>query len=65
LLLERDKLAFEAIAKVLTQSGTSSIKGCELGVEHVFSVYKRGKLRMQCLTLKVEAELLDVWFYDV
>jgi hypothetical protein len=62
LLRERDLLTFEAIAKLLTKSGTRSINGCLLGAEHVFSIYKKGKARMERLTLKVEPELLDLWF---
>jgi len=62
LLRERDQLTFEAIAVLLTKSGARSVKGCLLGAEHVFSIYKKGKLRMERLTLKVEPELLDLWF---
>ncbi|MDO9277885.1 MAG: hypothetical protein Q7U05_04925 [Polaromonas sp.] len=61
LLREREQLTFEAIAKLLTRAGTRSINGCLLGAEHVFSIYKKGKLRMERLTLKVEPELLDLW----
>ena len=62
LLRERDRLTFEAIAKLLTKSGTRSVNGCLLGAEHVFSIYKKGKLRQERLTLKVEPELADLWF---
>ena len=62
LLRERDQLTFEAIAKLLTKSGTRSVNGCLLEAEHVFSIYKKGKARMERLTLKVEPELLDLWF---
>jgi hypothetical protein len=62
LLRERDLLTFEAIAKLLTKSGTRSVNGCLLGAEHVYSTYKKGKLRQERLTLKVEPELLDLWF---
>ncbi len=61
LLRERDQLTFEAIARLLTKSGTRSVNGCLLGAEHVFSIYKKGKLRMERLTVKVEPELLDLW----
>lgn len=61
LLRERDKLTFEAIAKLLTRSGTRSAKGCLLGAEHVFSIYKKGRLRQERLTLKVKPELMDLW----
>jgi hypothetical protein len=61
LLRERDRLTFEAIAKLLTKSGTRSVNGCLLGAEHVFSIYKKGKLRQERLTLKVEPELVDLW----
>ena len=62
LLRERDQLTFEAIARLLTKSGTRSVNGCLLGAEHVFSIYKKGKARMERLTLKVEPMLLDLWF---
>ena len=62
LLREREHLTFEAIAKLLTKSGTRSVKGCLLGAEHVFSIYKKGKLRQERLTLKVEPDLVDLWF---
>lgn len=61
LLRERDQLTFEAIAVLLTKSGTRSVNGCLLGAEHVFSIYKKGKARMERLTLKVEPMLLDMW----
>ena len=61
LLREREQLTFEAIAKLLTKSGTRSVNGCLLGAEHVFSIYKKGKARMERLTLKVEPMLLDMW----
>ena len=62
LLRELDRLTFEAIAKLLTKSGTRSVNGCLLGAEHVFSIYKKGKARMDRLTVKVEPMLLDLWF---
>ena len=62
LLRERDQLTFEAIAKLLTKSGTRSVNGCLLGAEHVFSIYKKGKVRQERLRLKVEPELHFVWF---
>jgi hypothetical protein len=61
LLRERDQLTFEAIAVLLTKSGTRSVNSCLLGAEHVFSIYKKGKARMERLTLKVEPMLLDMW----
>ncbi len=61
LLREREHLTFESIAKLLTKSGTRSVNGCLLGAEHVFSIYKKGKLRQERLTFKVEPELLDLW----
>ena len=61
LLRERDQLTFEAIARLLTKSGTRSVNGCLLGAEHVFSLYKKGKLRQERLTLKVKPELVDLW----
>ena len=62
LLREREQLTFEAIAKLLTKSGTRSVNGCLLGAEHVFSIYKKGKLRKERLSVKVEPELVDLWF---
>ncbi len=61
LLREREQLTFEAIANLLTKSGTRSVNGCLLCAEHVYSIYKKGKLRQERLTLKVEPELLDLW----
>jgi hypothetical protein len=62
LLRERDQLTFEAIAVLLTKSGTRSVNGCLLAAEHVYSIYKKGKQRVERLTLKVEPMLLDLWF---
>jgi hypothetical protein len=62
LLREREHLTFEAIAKLLTKSGTRSVNGCLLGAEHVFSIYKKGKLRQERLRLMVKPELTDLWF---
>jgi hypothetical protein len=62
LLREREQLTFEAIAVLLTKSGTRSVNGCLLAAEHVYSIYKKGKARMERLTLKVEPDLLDLWF---
>lgn len=62
LLRERERLTFEAIAVLLTKSGTRSVNGCLLGAEHVYSIYKKGKQRVERLTLKVEPMLLDLWF---
>ena len=57
LLREREQLTFEAIAKLLTKSGTRSVNGYLLGAEHVFSIYKKGKARQERLSLKVEPEI--------
>lgn len=62
LLREREQLTFEAIANLLTKSGTRSVNGCLLGAEHVFSIYKKGKHRKERLSVKVEPELVDLWF---
>ena len=62
LLREKEQLTFEAIAKLLTKSGTRSVNGCLLGAEHVFSIYKKGKLRQERLKLMVKPELEDLWF---
>ncbi len=61
LLREKEHLTFEAIAKLLSKSGTRSVNGCLLGAEHVFSIYKKGKARMERLTLKVKPDLVDLW----
>lgn len=61
LLREREQLTFEAIANLLTKSGTRSVNGCLLGAEHVFSIYKKGKVRQERLALKVKPELVDFW----
>jgi hypothetical protein len=63
-LLDRqsgDAVAEGYFAKLLSKSGTRSVKGCLLAAEHVFSIYKKGKLRLERLTLKVEPELVDLW----
>ena len=61
LLREREQLTFDAIAKLLTKSGTRSVNGCLLGAEHVFSVYKKGKLKGERLSVTVKPELVDLW----
>lgn len=61
LLREREQLTFEAIAKLLTNSGTRSVNGCLLGAEHVYSIHKKGKQRMERLKIRVKPELLDLW----
>jgi hypothetical protein len=61
LLRERDQLTFEAIAVLMTKSGTRSVNGCLLAAEHVYSIYKKGKTRIERLTLKVEPELVGLW----
>lgn len=62
LLRERDELTFKAIAKLLTKSGTRSVNGCLLDAEHVYSIYKKGKLRQERLKVKVEPILLNMLF---
>ena len=62
LLRERDEFTFEAIAKLLTRSGTGAVHGCLLGAEHVFSIDKKGSLRGERLALKLEPEMLDLRF---
>ena len=62
LLRERDKLTFAAIAKCFTEQGIRSTKGCLLSAEHVFSIYKKGKLRQQRLTDVQEPELISLGF---
>jgi hypothetical protein len=44
-LSDREQLTFDAIAKILTKSGTRSARGCLLEAEHVYSIYKKGKMR--------------------
>ena len=60
LLREKEQLTFEAIAKLLCKSGTRSVNGCLLGAEHVFSIYKKGKIRQERIALKVKPELVDL-----
>ncbi len=60
-LRERDQLTFEAIARLLTKSGTRSVNGCLLGAEHVFSIYKQGKLRKKRLKVSIGPVFLDLW----
>lgn len=62
LLREENEMTFKQIAEHLTKTGTSSPHGCTLGAEHVFSIYKKGKIRMERLTVKVEPEVVDSWF---
>jgi hypothetical protein len=61
LLRERDQLTFEAISRLLTKSGARSVRGCLLGAEHVYSIYKKGKEREERLNLKSEPILLGIF----
>lgn len=61
-LREREKLTFDAIAKLLTRSGARSARGCLLAAEHVFSIYKKGMLRAERLAGAAEIELAQIGF---
>ncbi len=61
LLREREQLTFEGVAKLLTKSGARSVNGCLLGAEHVFSIYKQGKLRKKRLKVSIGPVFLDLW----
>lgn len=60
LFREREQLTFEAIANLLTKSGTRSVNGCLMRAEHVFSIYKKVKIRQERLKLKVEPHMQDM-----
>lgn len=62
LLREQNEMTFKQIAEHLTKTGTTSPHGCALGAEHVFSIYKKGMIRQERLTVKVDPEVLDSWF---
>ena len=61
-LREREKLTFDAIAKLLTRSGARSARGCLLAAEHVFSIYKKGKLRAERLAGIADVDLALIRF---
>lgn len=60
-LRDRENQTFDAIAKLLTRTGARSARGCLLGAEHVFSIYKKGKLREQRLSEPPTVELVALW----
>ena len=49
-LRDRRHMTFDAIAKMLSSEQVLSPRGCSLMAEHVFSIYKKGRLRGQRLT---------------
>jgi len=59
-LRERHGLTFDAIAQKLTSEQYLSARGCALMAEHVFSIYKKGKLRSERLTEEPTIELAHV-----
>ena len=61
-LRDVEKLTFDAVAKLLTKSGARSPRGCLLGAEHVFSIYKKGKIREQRMVSEVNVSLENVEF---
>lgn len=62
LLREENEMTFDQIARYLTKTGTASARGHVLTAEHVYSIYKKGKLRQERLRLMEEPEVLDTWF---
>jgi hypothetical protein len=62
LLRDREELTFDAIAKILTKSGTRSARGCLLAAEHVYSIYKKGKLREQRLESAASINGISITF---
>jgi hypothetical protein len=59
-LRDKDNLSFEKIAKRLTLEGIKSARYCTLMAEHVYSAYKKGKIREARLTENIKYELLGV-----
>ena len=59
-LRDRRHMTFDAIAKMLSSEQVLSPRGCLLMAEHVFSIYKKGKLREQRLTEQPTVEILSV-----
>ena len=59
-LKDKDNLSFEKIAKRLTEEGVKSARYCTLMAEHVYSAYKKGKIRKDRLTENVKYELMDI-----
>jgi hypothetical protein len=57
-LREKESRTFDAIAKQLTSEGFLSARGCALMAEHVFSIYKKGKLRHERLTSEPHIEVV-------
>lgn len=59
-LRDKDNLSYEKIAKRLTEEGVKSARYCTLMAEHVYSAYKKGKIREARLTESVKYELIDI-----
>ena len=59
-LREGQSLTFDAIAKKLTSEGFLSARGVALMAEHVFSIYKKGKKRVERLTSEPTYEVRSV-----
>ena len=59
-LRDKDNLSFEKIAKRLTLEGVKSARYCNLMAEHVYSAYKKGKIREARLSKNVNYELIDI-----
>jgi hypothetical protein len=53
---EVDRLTFDGIAIRLRDQGLKSARGRELQAEHVFSIYKKGKLRLSRLNSEPSCE---------
>ena len=59
-LRERYGMTFEAIAQKLTSEQYLSPRGVALMAEHVFSIYKKGKLRKERLNEVPTYELMAI-----
>ena len=63
-LRAKDNLSYEKIAKRLTEEGVKPARYCTLMAEHVYSAYKKGKIREARLTENVKYELIDVKYIN-
>ena len=59
-LRERNGMTFDAIAQKLTSEKYLSPRGVALMAEHVFSIYKKGKLRRERLSEVPTYELMAI-----
>jgi len=63
-LREKDNLSFEKIAKRLSDEGFKSARYCNLMAEHVYSAYKKGKIRQDRLSSEPKIEILSMRVID-